>query len=706
MPRRRFKISYDLLDGASLEFDESEEEEEPKTPFIPNPFSENYPPAGTLENDQSFEKRLRPYLFWAAMNLAAPDNKGQQRAVLISITQQIGGYAEDLLKLLNKQWKDVDKPIFFEPPSDPKKQEIWQRCLDACEDYFTKKSRKYQLLEKGIVVHHGKMPGLMARLLIEVIDQRIVHLVMATSTLSEGVNLPFETVLIPSLKRYSGDLSLREFNNLVGRAGRPGFATEGRSLVLLHQGTSTTNFKIKQKREKYFSLIEELKSTKNNDNEANPISPLAKLLSYIKEKWQQISSSNSNTDFLTWLENTAINEDNNEEFLTWLENTAPIDVENNDAVESLDSLDHILLSLIVELEQIEGQELKIDDLEAQLQSIWQRSYAYYATQEEQRLEEIFIKRGMALKTTVYQDLSQRRRLYRTSLPPRTGNQLLSLYPEIKQHLMNGQDYVNYSSDEKLNYLKNIIKELNNISKFSFKDPRGNVTWEEILSWWLTHHQASKQPTKTQVSDWHKYVSDNFQYRFNWGLGSVIALAIDETFDGEIIEPSLEDWAKTGLPWIVFWIKELIVWGTLDPVAAYLLARVENITTRSQAEEIAQTYYESEIIKTLSANEQLNAKLLKDWVKNSFSNLPASEGIPQSKPPRQLSVHLLRNFSNASNQKWKVIPVETAQEIYWFDLAGFQLAKCQKGENWNFRYLNDYDFILDTNKQMVTTRKFL
>ena len=78
-----------------------------------------------------------------------------------------------------------------------------------------------------------------ARLLIDLIDQRIIHLVLATSTLSEGVNLPFETVLIPNLQRWDNDrncnvnISIRDFANLVGRAGRPGFGTEGRCLVLM-----------------------------------------------------------------------------------------------------------------------------------------------------------------------------------------------------------------------------------------------------------------------------------------------------------------------------------------------------------------------------------------------------------------------------------------------------------------------------------------
>ncbi|MHC5832865.1 MAG: hypothetical protein ACYT04_97005, partial [Nostoc sp.] len=71
---------------------------------------------------EGVEKRLRPYLFWAAMHLAAPDEKGQRRAVLISVTQYPGGYAEDFLNIL-KIWSQIEIPSFFQEPIEPEKLE-------------------------------------------------------------------------------------------------------------------------------------------------------------------------------------------------------------------------------------------------------------------------------------------------------------------------------------------------------------------------------------------------------------------------------------------------------------------------------------------------------------------------------------------------------------------------------------------------------
>lgn len=696
LPGREFRINYDLLDGRRLAF---EEDGQADTPFILDPFPK-YPSAPNWEQEGT-EKRLRPYLFWAAMHLAAPDEKGKRRAVLISILQDIDDYAKDFLEFLDptlpeveqlslfqedKDFSRVEKPSFYQEPTDPNKLKILQKCLRSCEDYFGLESYEYKLLSKGIVVHHGKMPGLMARLLIDVIEGRIVHLVLATSTLSEGVNLPFETVLIPTLRRGKRELNIREFGNLVGRSGRPGFGTEGRNLVLLNDHQSARN--------RYFYLIKELENQlQNNNQNTNPPSPLAELLLLLEERWFFISSSGSQDDFCNWLEKTA-----------------PLDPDNNisdaqlSAIETLDSLDSILLSAIVEIEQLAAKDLSPNELEEQLQKIWQRSFAHYASREQERLENLFIRRGMALKTEIYKDLSQRRRLYRTSLPPRDGNQLLTLYPRLKEQLAVGRDYAIWTVEERFNYIQNIVSILTSLSKFKLDDTSGNVTWNEILRWWFDPTKAIKKPKPTQISNWHSYISQNFGYRFNWGLGSVIALAIDEAFGGELVESSLENWSQTGLPWIVFWMKELIVWGTLDPVAAYLLAKVEDVTTRKQAEELAQTYYQYISERESEPNEYLNAVNIKNWVEPSYSSVERHLSTPE--PPNQINVNLLKDFSKAPSKKWRVVPVEIGDDIQWFDLAGFPLAICQKPEKWQSDFLNTYNFMLDAENRFVSSEIYV
>jgi len=695
LPGRGFEIRYDLLDGVPLSFGSEESAEQP---YVPSPFPRHPSAPNFTRNNPSFTKRSRPYLFWAAMNLAAPNDRGQQRAVLISISQGISGYAKDFLELLNRTWVTEQLPNFFQEPVDQDKQNIWRKCLMSCEDYYTISSREYKLLTKGVVIHHGKMPGLMARLLVEVIEEKIVHLVMATSTLSEGVNLPFETVLIPNLQRWGVnensqiDFSSSEFKNLVGRAGRPGFGTEGRSLVLLPDQPNRSESNI---RNLYFSLINRLQD-QQSDTEGEAISPIAELITHLETQWLRVLPNSSNEDFLTWLEQTAP--------IT----AQPSNESEENAIESLDSLDNVLLAAIVEIEQISAREMEPNELEAELRRLWQQTYAYYASQNQAQLQELFVHRGRALKSTIYPNYGERKRLYKTSLPPISGNQLLTLYRRIRDHLETGGDYLSRQEDEQFTYIRDTIRLIGEVNTFSISNLNGRgrgaeTSWEVILRWWLCHRRAPLQPRETQISDWHNFVSKNFSYRFNWGLGSILALAIDEAFGDMSLEPSsLENWPRTGLPWIVFWMKELIVWGTVDPVAAYLLARIDDVTTRTQAEELSQVYYQS--VSNLEPNDRLNPIAIRSWAQQLFA--PIRQQSIELRPSREIPVSLLRDFSRASKHKWRVIPVEVEEEIHWLDPAGFRLASCQIPENWQEDYLCKYDFELDSNRGIVTSEVYL
>jgi len=675
----RFEIQYDLLDSATLRFTR----EQSDTPYIQNPFPvcPSIPRRFQIAN-VSEEMYLRPYLFWAAMHLATPDSRNRQRAVLISLMQGIDGYAKDFLDLLDRHWANVEKPQFFAIPINDK-LEIWQKCLDSCEDYFGLESREYRLLQKGIIVHHGKMPGVMARLLIDLIDQRIIHLVLATSTLSEGVNLPFEIVLIPKLQRRDTDtnsnlcISIRDFSNLAGRAGRPGFGTEGRCLVLMRAGNQSRIL------QDYNRLIQALQEP--SEGLQNPKSPLAELLLHLRERWSSISNSNSDADFINWLDQTA-----------------PLRVSTNEAIDSLDSLDSALLSMIVESEQIMAVELTPDDLEVRLQDIWQHSYAYYASNEQERLSGFLSRRGRAIKTTIYPNYSNRRQLYRTGLPPISGSRLLAIYPEIIDHLRTSEQYANWNSDERFNFIQQLAELLSSIPKFELRDPTypRNATWRDVLRWWLDPNPQNF-PSSTQVSKWHNHINQNFLYRFNWGFGSIISLAIDEASGGQLVEPTLETWSSVGLPWIAFWIKELITWGTLDPVAAYLLAKSREVITRPVARQQASIYYEQ--MENLSPNEKLNAVTIRDWTQQAF---PYNSPDPTPSPPRNIPVTLLRNFSNSEISQWKVLPVEISNRLVWFDPAGFKLAESEKPAIWEKKYLDKYDFVLHSNRQIVESSPYL
>ncbi|SHO48935.1 DEAD/DEAH box helicase [Anaerocolumna xylanovorans] len=77
-------------------------------------------------------------------------------------------------------------------------------------------SQMLHLLKHGVVVHHGSLP-LQARMILERFTQEgFCRICFATSTLEQGINMPFEVVFLNTFKA-SKPLALK---NLIGRAGR------------------------------------------------------------------------------------------------------------------------------------------------------------------------------------------------------------------------------------------------------------------------------------------------------------------------------------------------------------------------------------------------------------------------------------------------------------------------------------------------------
>lgn len=94
---------------------------------------------------------------------------------------------------------------------------------------YGKEFRRF--LSFGIGVHHaGLLPKY--RLLVEQLAQQgLLRVICGTDTLGVGVNIPIRTVLFSKLAKYDGRkvgiLSVRDFQQIAGRAGRKGFDDRG-----------------------------------------------------------------------------------------------------------------------------------------------------------------------------------------------------------------------------------------------------------------------------------------------------------------------------------------------------------------------------------------------------------------------------------------------------------------------------------------------
>jgi hypothetical protein len=88
-----------------------------------------------------------------------------------------------------------------------------------------------RMIGHGVGLHHaGLLPKY--RLLVEQLAQQgLLRVVSGTDTLGVGVNVPIRSVLFSGLAKYDGErvrlLSVRDFKQIAGRAGRKGFDERG-----------------------------------------------------------------------------------------------------------------------------------------------------------------------------------------------------------------------------------------------------------------------------------------------------------------------------------------------------------------------------------------------------------------------------------------------------------------------------------------------
>jgi hypothetical protein len=661
-PSGSYSIYYDILDGKALRFSRDAE----ATPYVPNALPASpRPPSGWTGP----EKMLRPALLWAALHLSAPDDLGRRHAVLISITQRIAGYAKDFLQLLEQHWSDLEFPSALGVLTIEQQDEL-QKTLALCEDYFGTESYEYRLLRRGIVIHHSSMPKSLSRRVIELIHSHTVSIVLATSTLSEGVNIPVETILVPSLYRGTGRLPASEFRNLAGRAGRPGVATEGRTLIILPPASKSSPDRANRG---YSELLNEILQVRQQI----PRSPLAEAINDIWSQWQLRNGASDFGQFLNWLEQV---------------NFQHLPQTSRAEFASLDSLDSVLLAGIVENEELPSG----IDWENRLQGLWNSSFASHLASDQNRLA--FLRRGTAIPV-VYPDRGSRRRFYRTGLPPSTAFELFQVYAEIKAVLTTGRSYAEWAPDRRFQYVVDVVKAIGRMTRFKLQEEEAD--WTKILKWWIWRG-SSPFPAPNKLADWHRMIGTTFSYRCSWGLGSVLGFAFEQVSDGHLQATSLDTWESTALPWIAFWLKELLAWGTLDPAAAFLLARGEALT-RTEAERVAMSYYDSDF--ATSRSDPIDPRSIRDWVRVTFPQSARQSGEISA---RAISARVTDISIAHSNTHYRVLPLFGHSGVRWVDVAGYVLAESPSKfrsiiERMNFALC---DFILKPADRVVAAEEYV
>ncbi|NHI92013.1 MAG: DEAD/DEAH box helicase [Candidatus Lokiarchaeota archaeon] len=106
-----------------------------------------------------------------------------------------------------------------------------------------------QTIKKGVAYHHAGLSSEMRMLVEDLFRKNLVKIIVCTSTLAAGINIPARVVIIKDIAKYNfnrnyvpgvenprmfkHEIKPNDFHQMVGRAGRPGLDQEGTGVILV-----------------------------------------------------------------------------------------------------------------------------------------------------------------------------------------------------------------------------------------------------------------------------------------------------------------------------------------------------------------------------------------------------------------------------------------------------------------------------------------
>jgi POLQ-like helicase len=114
----------------------------------------------------------------------------------------------------------------------------------------------------GVFSHHGNTPHGIRLAVEHAMKSGQARFVVCTSTLAQGVNLPIRYLLVTSVYQGQDKIKVRDFHNLIGRAGRAGMHTEG---TIVFADPDVYDKKEDRKERWRWGQIQELLEPKNSE---------------------------------------------------------------------------------------------------------------------------------------------------------------------------------------------------------------------------------------------------------------------------------------------------------------------------------------------------------------------------------------------------------------------------------------------------------
>ena len=157
------------------------------------------------------------------------DNLPEQCLVFVGTRRSAEAQAKKLSKNIGRKLEEYDKKVLI------KFAEKIQKNADEATSVDSNISK---LISNGVAYHHAGLTNRQRRIIEEAFKSKSLKALCATPTLAAGVNLPAKRVIIRDLSRWDSafqsnqPLPVLEVQQMLGRAGRPGFDVDGEGVLI------------------------------------------------------------------------------------------------------------------------------------------------------------------------------------------------------------------------------------------------------------------------------------------------------------------------------------------------------------------------------------------------------------------------------------------------------------------------------------------
>lgn len=287
--------------------------------------------------------------------------------------------------------------------------------LELCED-----SKLLDYINHGFIIHHADLPDRVKSSIENALRNRKLNLVIATSTLVQGVNFPFKTIIFKGL--YTPNLiDYSTFFNICGRAGRAMAENNGRVLMFCGNVDKNDEETIRTKQ----NLLSKFENFFDNDN--------FQLKSMIHPLLNKIKHKNN------------LNKCSPEEYcFKLIEEIDMSEVFDDEEIMNINSLDAQLLAFMEE--EKDDSKLLENFINVSLHHV------QYHQEISQEYLKGFINSRISYLKRQFSENSTRSRAYNMGLSLKDCKYVESNYDELKKLFLQAKKWDNFSRPQKYELL--------------------------------------------------------------------------------------------------------------------------------------------------------------------------------------------------------------------------------------------------------------